>query len=341
MGEGSEGKALRRGGFAVSISEDAMEWTHEAMYCKAKLYAQRANNEPIDSALFGFWTSLALELLCRAALARIHPVLLADPTNEDNIQYAFGIIPKRPPKSVHAKTVFARCSVFIPEFTDKMSGHCLILADRRNTELHSGAASFEGLDNSAWLPATYEVMDVVLGHIGTDFHDFLGPEHAPSAVAMLKDRRDTIKREVKEKISESRKVFAALDPEWITQRATTVRSMADAWVQANQLRRTSTCPACGSIGLMTGENMGRTPVRIDEATGTITREVRALPNVFVCPHCKLSLKGFQELHEAGMGAIYTVSEEEDPIAFFGIVPEEHVDVDELIRNYYESDYQNE
>ena|ERR1700674_1353063 len=122
-----------------------MDWTSEALYGKARVYIQRAQNEKLDSPLFGFWMSLSLELLCRAALAKIHPVLLADPTKEENIQYVFGINPKKNPKSVQAKTVFARRSVFIPNFTDKMSVHCLIMADRRNSELHSGMKSFSGL----------------------------------------------------------------------------------------------------------------------------------------------------------------------------------------------------
>lgn len=111
-----------------------MDWTSDALYNEAKLYAERAHNEDPDSALFGFWMSLSLELLARAAIAQIHPVLLADPQQQDNIQYAFGINPKSAPKSIQAKTLFARCSVFIEGFTDKMSGHCLIMADRRNTE---------------------------------------------------------------------------------------------------------------------------------------------------------------------------------------------------------------
>lgn len=151
-----------------------MDWGFDALYGKACTYVTRAHDEPVDSSLFGFWMSLALELLCRAALAKIHPVLLADPTNEGNIQYVFGINPKSNPKSVQAKTVFARCSVFIPGFTDKMSTHCLIMADRRNSELHSGAAAFENVDNSTWLPATLEVIEVLLKHMGVSIEDFLG-----------------------------------------------------------------------------------------------------------------------------------------------------------------------
>jgi hypothetical protein len=98
-----------------------MNWSAESLYGKARLYAHRAHNESIDSSLFGFWMSLSLELLARAALAHIHPALLADPKEPDNIQYAFGIVPKGVPKSIQAKALFARCSVFIADFTDKMS----------------------------------------------------------------------------------------------------------------------------------------------------------------------------------------------------------------------------
>jgi hypothetical protein len=39
------------------------------------------------------------------------------------------------------------------------------------------------------------------------------------------------------------------------------------------------------------------------------------------------------MNEAGLGAIYTIEEEEDPIEFFGIVPEEHVDVEALVKEH--------
>ena len=184
-----------------------MDWSAESLYNKAKVFAVRALDESIESALFGFWMSLTLEMLARAALAHIHPALLADPREPDNIQYAFGVIPKGVPKSIQAKALFARCSVFVPGFTDKMSGHCLIMADRRNSELHSGAAAFEGIDNSKWLPSTYEVLEVLLNHMHRDFTDLLGEGHAKFAAKMLEDRRNTMKRDVQEKIAAAKKYF--------------------------------------------------------------------------------------------------------------------------------------
>ena len=318
-----------------------MDWSAEALYGKARVYVRRAQDEPVASAMFGFWMSLALELLSRAALAQIHPVLIADPSNEGNIQYAFGINPKGNPKSVHAKTVFARCSVFVTGFTDRMSGHCLIMADRRNAELHSGAAAFEALDNSHWLPATYEVVEVLLTHLQKDFADFLG-DYAPTAEAMLSDRRDTRKKEVNDRISAARKLVADISAPQLVELVAHATERVEAWSKSKALRRTCKCPACGSLAAMTGESLSRGPVRIDEEAGTIVREVRVLPNRLVCVVCNLNMTGFQDLNEAGLGAIYTVTEEEDPVEFFGIDPEEYVDIDELIRDRQDDGgYQNE
>ncbi len=66
-----------------------------------------------------------------------------------------------------------------------------------------------------------------------------------------------------------------------------------------------------------------------------------LPNAFRCVHCLLRLDGYQEMLEAGLGSIYTTTEDEDPIEFFGIDPEEYVDVEKLVRDYHEDGYMNE
>ena len=314
-----------------------MDWAAESLYGKAKTFARRAHDSPIGSAAFGFWMSLSLELLSRAALAKVHPVLLADPQSEDNIHYAFGIIPKKPPRSIPSKAVFARCSVHVSGFTDNMSGHCLVLADRRNSELHTGAASFEGIDNSTWLPATYEVIEILLKHLGRDFSDLLGEEHEGQATQILKDRIETRKKEVFDRIAAAKKQFSSLTAEWVQQRKDKVTKINAGWVKESSLRKVAICPACGLDAIMIGESVGRTPVRINEATGTIQREVRVLPTLFACPYCSLRLSGYQELSEAGLGALFTAEEEEDPIEFFGIVPEEHVDIEKLISMHEEYD----
>lgn len=314
-----------------------MDWDSTLLYNKAKLYAERAHREPVDSAIFGLWMSLALELLARAALSRIHPVLLADPREQDNIHYAFGIVPKGIPKSIPSKALFARCSVFISGFTDKMSAHCLILADRRNSELHSGIAAFENIDNAKWLPQAYEVMEVLLAHLDRSFSDFLG-EHGSVAVEALRDRRDNITRDVQGKLSMARKAYQGLSPTEKAAKDAVADQTTTSWARDTRLRLKSVCPACGNTAVIGGEVVGRSPVRIDEDSGSITREVRVLPNKLHCAYCDLVLSSFQELREADRGTIFTVQEDEDPIEFFGIDPEEYINVDEIIRRYGEDMY---
>ena len=318
-----------------------MDWNSDTLKGKARLYGQRAHEQRIESALFGFWMSLCLELLARAALAKIHPVLLADPRDEGNIHYSFGILPKGNVRSIQAKTVFARCSVLVPGFTDQMSAHGLILADRRNRELHTGAAAFEGHDASTWLPQTYEVMEVLLKHLGDDFAALFGAGQAGVAKAMLKDRREQIKSEVQKRIAEARRTFDALDGETRSSQASKGQEALTAWVAKSPLRKITKCPSCGFNAALSGESQSRGPVQVNEEEGTITREVRVLPHALACPVCKLRLDGYQELLEAKLGQVFTTVEVEDPIEFFGIIPEEHVDVDELVRNYREGEYDNE
>jgi hypothetical protein len=225
-----------------------------------------------------------------------------------------------------------------------MARRCLIAADRRNAELHSGAAVFEALDNSKWLPSTYEVIGVLLKHLKRDFADFLGANHAAFAIRMLGDRRQTLKKEVHEKIAAAKKSFAQLEEDRRTELAEKAASVVGLWAKGNWLRRSCTCPSCELTAGMSGETVGRTPARINEDDGIIEREVRVLPNALMCPSCKLELKGFQEMNEAGLGTVYTITEGEDPIEFFGIVPEEHVDIDEMIRQFGEdlaADYQSD
>lgn len=318
-----------------------MDWNSETLLSKAHLYAERANAEAIDSALFGLWMSLSMEFLARAALAQVHPVLLADPRDEGNIHYAFGINPKANPRSVQAKTVFARCSIFVPGFTDQMSAHCLILADRRNKELHTGNAAFEGHDNSAWLPQTYAVLEVLLAHLKTDFDAFLGTEYAQVAKSMLKDRTQHIKTEVHNAIAAASKKFAAFSGNDRASRITKGQELAATLAKQSALRQICKCPSCGFNAVIGGEALSRGPVKICEADATISREVRVLPNSLACPTCALKLEGYQQLLQAQLGNVFVQSEEEDPIAFFGIIPEEHVDIDQLVRNHFEPEYDNE
>jgi hypothetical protein len=61
------------------------EWSSDALWNKAKLYIGPAFTGDRDSETFPFFAAIGLEFLARAALARVHPSLLADPQDGNNI----------------------------------------------------------------------------------------------------------------------------------------------------------------------------------------------------------------------------------------------------------------
>ena len=88
-------------------------WTFDPIWQKSKVFMDRALEADRDGPLFPHWAALSLELLGRATLARVHPVLLADPREPENLFYALGLGVRGIPRSVPAKTVFARCQRLI------------------------------------------------------------------------------------------------------------------------------------------------------------------------------------------------------------------------------------
>ena len=64
------------------------------------------NTKDIDE--YQLWASLALELLGKAALARIHPSLIADPNHQISLFAASGVLP-----ALSEEAIFAKSRVYI------------------------------------------------------------------------------------------------------------------------------------------------------------------------------------------------------------------------------------
>ena len=64
----------------------------EALYTKSQVYIRRGlraqSNEEAEE--YQLWASLALELLGKAALAKVHPALIADPQHYQSLFAACG-----------------------------------------------------------------------------------------------------------------------------------------------------------------------------------------------------------------------------------------------------------
>ncbi|QRN96004.1 hypothetical protein JRI60_44425 [Archangium violaceum] len=302
-----------------------MLWTYDLLWAKAASYMEKALAEPKDGAMFPFWASLAMEFLARAALASKHPVLLADPANEKNILYTFGVSsPDFHPKSIGVALVFERCRALMPDFLKEHASSCLSLANSRNEELHSGGKPFEKYETKNWLGSYYAACVPLLKFQGKSLQDFLGAAEAKAAEEMLKAKNEATEKKVKKLISSHANIFENKpEPEKAQLRKT-------AEIQAEQKRydggHLTQCPACQSNATVTGEVVNTTGPNLEQ--GYLVFRSSVLPTGFHCAACGLTLDGHAALHAAGLGGQFTRTSKWDPLDYYVVTERENEDEDE-------------
>jgi len=294
------------------------DWTYDALWQKAKLYAERALEAHRESPIFPFWATLALEFLARATLAKIHPVLLADPRQDGSVLYAFGYPPQEPPKSVPAKTVFKRCQVVVADFTQDEFDFCMSLVERRNEELHSGLPAFDDLPTHLWLAKYFRTCKLLLGFQGRSLVEILGGEEAEAADRMIKAAESQVLAEVKKLIATAKKTFEQLQVD--TRAKNRAIGEAKAKEALNELAKLVVCPACGTRAVLNGERIHSTEPRLEG--DMLVWEIAVLPTEFRCFACELTLKGHEALHSAELGGQYSVEKTSDPFDYFSPAYEE-------------------
>lgn len=306
-----------------------MLWEKDALIGKAKVYIQRAfETESRDSELFPFWATIGLEFIGRAVLASVHPSLLADPQTPEAVLFACGIGDASKAKSVHAKTVFARCRLIAADFTQSDFAFCMSLAEKRNEELHSAAAAFEGFETEKWLADYYRVLEKLLLHLKLDLSHMLSDEDVSAAAQMVAAATKVLLGEVKKKIEKHKTAYGSLGPEKIAVLRSAFKSSQLSF--RGPTKKDVKCPACGEDCLVSGEIFRSTDPKLvgDE----LFWESTILPNILRCGVCGLELRGHDALHIAELGGQFTMMRWRDAAEYYleGVDPS----------SFYEEEYNN-
>lgn len=305
-----------------------MLWDKDQLFSKAQVYIQRAfETESRDGELFPFWATIGMEFLGRAVLASVHPSLLADPQTPEAVLYACGIGEPSTAKSVHAKTVFARCGIVVPDFTKSDFAFCMSLMERRNEELHTGAAAFEGFATGEWLADYYRILEKLLRYLKLDLTDVLTKEDAKAATEMIAAAAKALLGEVKKKISDHNKVYGTLRPEKLAESRAAFKVYRLSFRGPTKIAK---CPACGEDCLVSGDIIRSTdPKLVGEE---LYWESIVLPTLLHCDVCGLDLKGHEALHIAELGGQFSVLRVRDAAEYYleGVDP----------RRFFEEEYQN-
>jgi hypothetical protein len=318
-----------------------MIWERDPLWAKAKLFLERAFEQPADDPQYGLWCSLGLELLARAALASVSPTLLAEPDRDhQNLLHALGVGPKLlAPKSISVSQVFSQCQGLFANFTKEDFVASMALINRRNAELHSAEAAFDNFPSKQWLPSFYHSCSSLAEVLGETLESLLGAEQARIATEVLQQSRDSAIGRVKAAIAAYEKVFNEKAP--VERQAAADIARAETAKLVHERHHKVVCPACASDAVVQGDAFG--PERLDHEDGDIVVRQSVSPRVFNCSACGLRLTGYAEIDVAELGGMYTRRTTFTPEEYYGLIDPETADMSEYVDRYLADmrEYDNE
>ena len=294
-------------------------WSPEALFNKALLYVGQMERFSPEDWQFGFWSSLTLELLARAALAHISPTLLANRKDWRNCYHALGHPPTTKgfvPNSVVTGEVLSILSELLPDLTKELHDFCTVHLARRNAELHSGEDVFTGLGTSAWLPKFYATCEVFLRTMRKNLGDFFSDPASVQAIILA--IRDTAAKAVAQEIAAHKKIWQDKGPD----EQKRAYEHAAVWATRHEGHRVR-CPACGNPAIVRGSAQGSVTTLIDEDEVILKQTM--LPSSFECIACSLKISGFSKLASSGLGDAFTATSTLSPAEFFALHTDEELE----------------
>lgn len=307
-----------------------MSWDPDPLWAKARLFFERASSCSPEDPQFGLWCSMGLEILARAAVASVSPMLLAEPDPEQKyLLYALKRGSEKNPKSIAIAKVLNLCDKLFPEFTPEIHTSVSALVSRRNDELHSGNSAFGEYPPSQWLTQFYRACDVLSRMMGESIDTLLTLDDAAEAKRILAESSEGMKAKVDKLVGTHKGQFGGKSEE--EQKSSAAASKVEADKLSHEKYHRVTCPACNSIALVQGETFGKETVA--GVGGEIQVRQSVSPRSFTCSACGLKLQGYAELDAAGLGGSYTRTTHYSPEEYYGLVDPGDVDEETIIQRY--------
>lgn len=290
-------------------------YDHEALWSKAKVFLNRAM-DPDPSRSFdeqALWASAALELLGKAALARVSPLLIAEPTEDGvNILIATGLIEGSAKfTSVSASTIFKRCQRAFRPFS---AADALQFAAARNEYLHGSEIGFMTLPPEAWWPRYWALAAILITAQDREIEDLVGLNRVQVVQAHLEQNSKNIEHRTEALVARAKQRLAQylagtlpakIQMEW--------RSNPDLTLGLSY-STTETCPACSGQGTIEGDDGSDMSYQYDYSNEyeviSAWAEITVPAEYFSCSTCHLVLDGYQLIDQAGLPESFVVIDDD-------------------------------
>jgi hypothetical protein len=293
-------------------------YDERALWQKARLFLNHAmdDGEPRTFDERALWAALALELLAKAALARISPLLVAAPNEEGtNLLVASGLVTGDGTfNSVPAATLFRRCAKAFRPFNESEARK---IARARNEYLHGGSAVFSPVPEHAWWPAFWAQVVILVHAQDKEVDDLVGLDRVGVVEEHLARNRMNREHRVEMLIARAAQRLDLFRSGRLSAR------QAEEWSRQGDPRAylthstQETCPACGASGTLEGDAVDSSRLQYEllgEDVWDAWMDLTILADYFSCPMCRLVLDGPDLLEAADLPLEFTAVG--DPADFY-------------------------
>jgi hypothetical protein len=310
----------------------ALGW--EAIFAKSKMYIQRAlrckGRRDLDE--YQLWASLALELLRKTSLARVHPSLIVNPLDHVSILAASGFNLGTDIKTITAHTLYERLRHVTKGFDESVKKFCDDISQRRNAELHSGDIPFKAMKLEAWESQYWHAAQLILDFMESSLEKWLGADQARAPKKLLAHASQALIDAVLVRVERAKVQFLKRKKKEreeaiaLSMNKESYRYPGRLWQCGDEGEWGTKCPACGGKAVVTGSSGELSVWHYDEdgyrvEGGFVTKEYVA--EKFKCPVCDLHLTSQAEIEAAGLHCDH----------------DEHIDYDEFAAENWGSDQQ--
>lgn len=283
----------------------------DAIYEKSKVYIDRALKAHTEHDLdqYQLWASLALELLGKARLAKIHPSMVVDPTHWESLFAASGINISTDVKTITWKTLFERLQKLSPRFDKRIKEFCDAMAQRRNAELHSGEVAFKPMALESWEGRYWQVAQHILETMNLSLEEWLGADKAKAPKKLIEHARDVTRKAAQVKLNDAKDGFFRLKKKE-KERKLQLTEGKSAFHFPNLFSLVADtewpvkCPACGANAFMAGMQYEEIVLDNYDPEEPWLEDVERYYSgeEFRCLSCDLCLNSREEIEAVGLGS---------------------------------------
>lgn len=293
-------------------------YDHEALWVKAKAFINRAmdhddHRSPDERSL---WAALALELLGKAALARISPLLIAEPSEDgENLLIATGLLVGDARfTSVRAQTIFKRCQKSFKPFS---LSEASAITNARNEYLHGAGVGFMAIPQEAWWPRYWSQASILVAALDKDLEEFVGPDREEEVQLHLRQNAKNVEHRTEALIERARQRLAQYEEGTLPARIAAEWRPGTDRTAGLMHQTTAACPACGSEGILEGDDVSKTEIRyeqISEDDYDTYVDLTVEADYFSCPNCRLVLDGYELVTQADLPSEFEAEGDESYLA---------------------------